>query len=71
MNGSKWSYVGVGTSVMCAFMGALIHSGVALVIGIVFTIYNWYTGEYARRLEDEALIAAYKLSIEEKENSHE
>ena len=69
MQNSKWSYIGVGTASCCAIIGALVHSAPALIIGVGLTVYNWYAGEYARRIEDETLAEFIRESL--KENSHE
>lgn len=55
---------------MLAFSGALSHSLFALLAGLVLSVYNWYTAEHMRKMEDEALIAAYEL-IKEEKDTHE
>jgi hypothetical protein len=52
---SKWSYIVCGTNVMMAIIGAMVHNGFLLIVGIVFSIWNYYTANYTRRLEDEAI----------------
>jgi len=52
---SKWSYVVCGINFMVAVIGAMFHSGILLTVGIIFTIWNYYTAEFNRRFEDESI----------------
>ena len=49
---SKWSYVVCGINFMVAVVGAMFHNGFLLTVGIIFTIWNYYTAEYNREVEN-------------------
>lgn len=52
---SKWNYVLVGVNAMIAGIGAVSHSVFLFVLGIIFIIWNWFTAEHVRRIEDEEI----------------
>lgn len=52
---SKWLYIGVGVNVMIVILGAIIHNIGLIIIGFIFAIWNWYTAEKLRRIEDEQI----------------
>lgn len=52
---SKWSYVMTGVNSMMAVIGAMFHNSFLLILGIIFTVWNWYVAEFNRRIEDEQI----------------
>ena len=40
---------------MVAVIGAMFRNSFLLIIGIIFTIFNWNTAEYNKGVEDEQL----------------
>jgi len=52
---SKWSYTACGANAAVALVGALLHNGTLLIVGLIFTVWNWYAAEYNRSREDESI----------------
>jgi hypothetical protein len=52
---SKWSYIMVGVNAMVAAFGAMLHNVLLLMLGVMFTVWNFYVAEHTRRLEDESI----------------
>ena len=53
--GSKWSYIVCGINFMVAVVGAMFHNTFLLIVGSIFTFFNYYTAEINRSIEDEQL----------------
>ena len=51
----KWSYVMCGINFMVALVGAMFHNPTLLILGVIFTIWNWFVAEYNKEIEDESI----------------
>lgn len=65
MNKSRWSYVFVGISGLAALFGAAMHSVAFTIINAALIVFNWYSAEAQRKLEDEILLLEYQIKLKE------
>jgi hypothetical protein len=44
-----------GINFMVALVGAMFHNPTLLILGVIFTIWNWFVAEYNKEIEDESI----------------
>jgi len=62
MTDSKWNFIAVGVAGLGAFLSALSHAGIPLLLNLFFVVLNWYAGADKRKMEEVALIAEYEIA---------
>lgn len=66
---SKYSYLLCGVNITFAFVGAMAGSFSLMAIGAIFTVWNWYAGEFRRKMEELELTKKEQDNDENNEES--